>query len=179
MDGEENNKNGEEYVEVIGVEYLKTILSDLSPKDIVSPAYNHWVACQQSGYTILNLETGKVLGLSLEPNQLPLKDDIFIVLYTILSSEDPVSAKDLLSEEEYEEYEDFNDDPSGYTPDILSEFCKEHGIDEDARKITILADRFEENEYWNYNKWEAGVLNEYYDAIQEEHYTFKTVDQYV
>ena len=101
MDGEENNKNGEEYVEVIGVEYLKTILSDLSPKDIVSPAYNHWVACQQSGYTILNLETGKVLGLSLEPNQLPLKDDIFIVLYTILSSEDPVSAKDLLSEEEY------------------------------------------------------------------------------
>lgn len=169
----------EEYVEVIGVEHLKTILTTLSPKDIVTPAYNEWIACQRSGYTILNLETGEVSGLGVEQNQLPLDDSLFIVLYTISSLENPVKAEDLLSDEEYEEYEEFNDDPSGYTPDILSEFCKKEGIDEDERKISILADRFEENDYWNYNKWETGVLNEYYDALQEEHYTFKTVDQEV
>lgn len=169
----------EEFIEVIGVEHLKTILSDLSPKDIVTPAYEKWIPCQRSGYTILNLETGVVSGLGVEQNQLPLDDDLFIVLYTISSLENPVSPEELLSDEEYEEYEEFNDDPSEYTPDILSEFCKKEGIDEDERKISILADRFEENDYWNYNKWETGVLNEYYDAIQEEHYTFKTVDQEV
>ncbi|MDO5849246.1 MAG: hypothetical protein Q4P18_06910 [Methanobrevibacter sp.] len=170
----------EEYIEVIGVEQLKTILTTLSPKDIVEFAYRKWIPCQRSGYTILNLETGEVSGLGVEQNQLPLDDSLFIVLYTIMAIENPVKPEDFLSEEELEEYDEFkDDDPSEYTPDILSEFCKEEGIDEDERKISVLADRFEENEYWNYNKWETGVLNEYYDAIQEEHYTFKTVDEEV
>lgn len=165
----------EEFIEIIGCEHLKTILTTLSPKDIVEPAYRKWKPSNMSGYTILNLRTGKLSGMGIEQNQLPLKDDIFIVLYTILAFEDPVDVHELLSPEEYDEYEEFNDDPSGYTPDILSEFCKVKGIDEDERKIKILADRFEENEYWNYNQWETGVLREYYDAIQEEHYTFRTV----
>ena len=170
----------DEYIEVIGVEQLKTILTSLSPKDIVEFAYKEWIPCQRSGYTILNLDNGKISGIGVEQNQLPLNDDLFIVLYTISALENPVKANEFLSDEEYEEYEEFKgDEAADYTPDIVADFCKKNDIDEDARKITILANRFEENEYWNYNKWETGVLNEYYDAIQEEHYTFKTVDEEV
>lgn len=170
----------DEYIEVIGVEQLKTILTTLSPKDIVRPAYEKWIPCQKSGYTILNLETGKVAGMGVEQNQLPLRDDLFIVLYTITANENPVRAEEFLSSQEYEDYLDFKgDEAADYTPDIVKEFCEKNDIDEDERKISILADRFEENDYWNYNRWESGVLNEYYDALQEEHYTFKTVDEEV
>ena len=48
-----------EYVEVIGVEHLKTVLSSLSPEDIVKPAYDNWQAGIKTGHTILNLETGR------------------------------------------------------------------------------------------------------------------------
>lgn len=168
----------DDYVEVIGVEQLKTILTTLSPKDIVRYAYEKWVACQRSGYTILNLETGKISGMGVEQNQLPLNDDLFIVLYTISALENPVKVEELLSEEEYDDYLDFKgDEAADYTPDILSDFCQKNNIDENGRKISILAAKFEENEYWNYNSWESGILNEYYDAIQEEHYTFKTIDE--
>lgn len=166
----------EEYLEIIGVEHLKTILTSLTAKDIVKPAYSKWIACQRSGYTILNLETGKISALGIEQNQLPISDDIFIVLYTISALENPVKAEDFLTAYEYSEYEEFNDDPSGYTPDILSEFCRINDIDEDKRKIDILANRFEETEHWNYNKWESGILNEYNDAIEHEHYIFKKDD---
>lgn len=39
-------------------------------------------------------------------------------------------------------------------------------MNENERKISILADRFEEDKYWNYNMWESGVLEDYYDALQ-------------
>ena len=170
----------EDYTEVIGVEQLKTILTTLSPKDIVGPAYEKWIPCQRSGYTILDLENGKVYPLGVEQNQLPLVDKIYIELYTIEALENPVKPKDIFSDEEYEEYLTFKgDDPSDYTPDLVSDFCEEKGINEDERAISVLADRFEEDEYFNYSKWETGVLNEYYDAIQEEHYTYKTVDEEV
>ena len=45
-----------EVIELIGVEHLKTVLSGLSPEDIVKPAYENWFACQKTGHTILNLE---------------------------------------------------------------------------------------------------------------------------
>ena len=32
-----------DFVEVIGVEHLKTILSSLSPIEIVKPAYDNWM----------------------------------------------------------------------------------------------------------------------------------------
>ena len=59
-----------EYVEVIGVEHLKTVLSSLSPEDIVKPAYDNWQAGIKTGHTILNLETGSVYGLGIDFNQL-------------------------------------------------------------------------------------------------------------
>ena len=51
----------EEFVEVIGVEHLKTVLSGLSPEEIVKPAYDNWQAGIKTGHTVLNLETGNVL----------------------------------------------------------------------------------------------------------------------
>lgn len=170
----------EDYMEIIGVEQLKTILTSLSPKDIVSYAYEKWIPCQKTGYTILDLENGKIYSLGVEQNQLPLIDKLYIELFTIDALENPVKPKELFSNEEYEEYLVFKEnDPSEYTPDLVSDFCDKKGIDEDKRYISILADKFEENEYFNYNKWETGILNEYYDTIQEEHYTFKTVDEEV
>jgi hypothetical protein len=152
--------------EYIGLEELKTRLTDLSPKDIVSYAYKEWIPCHRTGYTIINLETGEVKGLGVENNQLPFQDITYIDLFTIESQEHPIKPEDLFSNEEYEKYLEFKgDDPSEYTPDIVSNFCIKEGIDEDDRKITILADRFEEDEYFNYNKWESGVLNQYYDVL--------------
>ena len=45
-----------EYIEVIGVEHLKTVLSGLTPEEIVKPAFDNWIAGIKTGHTILNLE---------------------------------------------------------------------------------------------------------------------------
>ena len=163
-----------EFVEVIGVEHLKTVLSSLSPEDIVKPAYDNWLACQRTGHTVLNLETGKVYGLGVELNQLPLADDIYIELFTIKSTEDPINEEELFSKSEYEEFLEFSsDDPCEYIPDIITEFCELKGIDEHERKIGLLAYNFEKNEQSNYNMWESSILNKYYDAIYEDHNPFQ------
>lgn len=163
-----------EYVEVIGVEHLKTVLSGLTPEDIVKPAYDNWSPCQRTGHTVLNLETGKVYGIGVELNQLPLADDIYIELFTIESHEDPIDEEELFSKSEYEEFLDFSsDDPCEYIPDIITEFCEIKGIDEHERKIGLLAYNFEKNEQENYNMWESMILNKYYDAIYEDHNPFQ------
>ena len=97
----------EEIFEVIGVEHLKTILSGLSPEDIVKPAYDNWFPTQKTGHTILDLETGEVKGLSIEHNQMPLQSMMYIELYTIKSSDYPVEPEELFSKTEYEEFLDF------------------------------------------------------------------------
>lgn len=163
-----------EFVEVIGVEHLKTVLSALSPEDIVKPAYDNWIACQRTGHTVLNLETGKVYGLGVELNQLPLADDIYIELFTIESHEDPITEEEFFSKSEYEEFLEFSsDDPCEYIPDIITEFCEMKGIDEHERRIGLIAYNFEKNEQANYNMWESTILNKYYDAIYEDHNPFK------
>lgn len=163
-----------EYVEVIGVEHLKTVLSSLTPEEIVKPAYDNWLACQRTGHTVLNLENGNVYGLGIELNQLPLADEIYIELFTIKSHEDPISEEEFFSKEEYEEFLDFSsDDPCEYIPDIISEFCEMKGIDEHERRIGLLAYNFQKNEQANYNMWESAILNKYYDAIYEDHNPFK------
>ncbi len=163
-----------EFVEVIGVEHLKTVLSALSPEDIVKPAYDNWIACQRTGHTVLNLETGKVYGLGVELNQLPLADDIYIELFTIESHEDPITEEEFFSKSEYEEFLEFSsDDPCEYIPDIITEFCEMKGIDEHERRIGLIAYNFEKNEQVNYNMWESTILNKYYDAIYEDHNPFK------
>lgn len=163
-----------EYVEVIGVEHLKTVLSGLTPEDIVKPAYDNWSPCQRTGHTVLNLETGRVYGIGVELNQLPLADDIYIELFTIESHEDPIDEEELFSKSEYEEFLDFSsDDPCEYIPDIITEFCEIKGIDEHERKIGLLAYNFEKNEQENYNMWESMILNKYYDAIYEDHNPFQ------
>lgn len=164
----------EEIVEVIGVEHLKTVLSTLTPEDIVKPAFDNWIGGIRTGHTVLNLETGKVYGLGVELNQLPLADDIYIELFTIDSHENPIDEEDFFSKSEYEEFLKFSsDDPCEYIPDIITEFCEIKGIDEYSRQIGLIAYNFEKEEQFNYNIWESKVLNKYYDAIHENHNPFK------
>ena len=163
-----------EYVEVIGVEHLKTVLLSLAPEDIVKPALDNWISGIRTGHTVLNLEDGKVYGLGIELNQLPLADNIYIELYTIDSHENPVSEEEFFSKNEYDEFLNFSsDDPCEYIPDIITEFCEMKGIDEYERKIGILAYNFEKQERQNYNMWESKILNRYYDAIYENHNPFQ------
>ena len=164
----------EEIVEVIGVEHLKTILSTLTPEDIVKPAYDNWITGLRTGHTVLNLETGKVYGLGVELNQLPLANDIYIKIFTIKSDENPIDEEEFFSKSEYEEFLDFSsDDPCEYIPDIITDFCEMKGIDEYARKIGLMAYNFEKKEQHNYNIWESKMLNKYYEAIDENHNPFK------
>ncbi|WP_406532789.1 hypothetical protein [Methanobrevibacter sp.] len=164
----------EEIVEVIGVEHLKTVLSGLTPEEIVKPAFDNWIYSQRTGHTVLNLENAKVYGLGIEFNQLPLADNIYIELFTIKSTEDPIEAEEFFSKSEYEEFLEFSsDDPCEYIPDIITDFCEKKDIDEYERKIGLLAYNFEKNERSNYNMWESAILNKYYDAIYEDHNPFK------
>ena len=164
----------EEIVEVIGVEHLKTILSTLTPEDIVKPAYDNWITGIRTGHTVLNLETGKVYGLGVELNQLPLANDIYIKIFTIKSDENPIDEEEFFSKSEYEEFLDFSsDDPCEYIPDIITDFCEMKGIDEYERKIGLIAYNFEKKEQYNYNMWESKMLNKYYEATDENHNPFK------
>ncbi|MBR3156127.1 MAG: hypothetical protein IKF13_04850, partial [Methanobrevibacter sp.] len=164
----------EEFVEVIGVEHLKTVLSGLTPEEIVKPAYDNWMGGVKTGHTVLNLETGNVYGLGIDFNQLPLADEIYIELFTIESHETPVSEEDFFSKHEYEEFLEFSSvDPCEYIPDIITDFCEMKGIDEYERTIGILAYNFEKKEQSNYNMWESRILNKYYDAIYENHNPFE------
>ena len=163
-----------DYVEVIGVEHLKTVLSGLTPEDIVKPAYDNWMGGIKTGHTVLNLENGRVYGLGIEFNQLPLADNIYIELYTLKSHEEPLSEEEFFSPQEYEEFLDFSsDDPCEYIPDIITDFCDKKGIDEYERTIGLLAYKFETQEQANYNMWESRILNRYYDAIYENHNPFE------
>lgn len=163
-----------DYVEVIGVEHLKTVLSSLTPEDIVKPAYDNWMGGIKTGHTVLNLETGQVYGLGIELNQLPLADEIYIELYTIKSHEEPLKEEEFFSSNEYEEFLEFSsDDPCEYIPDIITDFCEKNGIDEYERTIGLLAYNFETREQANYNMWESKILNKYYDAIYENHNPFE------
>lgn len=164
----------EDIVEVIGVEHLKTVLSALTPEDIVKPAYDNWIGGIKTGHTILNLETGNVYGLGFELNEIPLVHEIYIELYTIKSDENPVDERDFFSAKEYEEFLEFSsDDPCEYIPDIITDFCQKNDIDEYERTIGVLAYNFEKNHQSNYNMWESKILNRYYDAIIEDHNPFK------
>ena len=164
----------EEIVEVIGVEHLKVILSNLTAEEIVKPALDNWMGGMKTGHTVLNLETGEVYGLGMDINQLPMIDNVYIELFTINSHENPINEEEFFSKKEYEEFLDFSsDDPCEYIPDIITEFCDMKGIDEYERKIGILAYNFEKQEQHNYNMWESKILNKYYDAIYENHNPFQ------
>jgi len=112
----------EEFVEVIGVEHLKTVLSSLSPEDIVKPAYENWMPGIKTGHTIVNLETGNVYGISVDLNELHFVTEMYIEIFTIKSSEYPIDEQELFSPHEYEEFLEFSsNDPCEYIPDIISE----------------------------------------------------------
>lgn len=152
-----------EVIEIIGEEHLKVILKNLSCEDIVKFAYNEWIPSQKSGHTIINLENGLIKGLSIGLNEISIVNIPHIKLFSIDSFEEPINPGEMFTEKEYEEYLDFkDDDPCDYTPDIISDFCKLKEIDEDKRKIKVLAKKLEETELKNYSIWESKILNEYH-----------------
>ena len=119
------------------------------------------------------VETGEIYGVGVELNDLPLPSTIYIELYKIDAYDEPISEEEFFSQSEYDNFLEFSaSEPSEYIPDIISEFCQINGIDEDKRKIGILAYNFEKKERSNYNMWESSVLNKYYDAIYEDHNPF-------
>ena len=88
------------YTQVASKKHLKTILSSLTPEDIVKPALDNWIAGIKTGHTVLNLEDGRVYGIGIELNQLPLADDIYIELFTIKSHEEPLTEEEFFSKNE-------------------------------------------------------------------------------
>ncbi len=163
----------EEVYEIIGIEHLKTILSGLSPKEIVTPAYDNWFPRQKTGHTILDLETGEIKGIAIEHNQLPFQRMLYIELYTISANDYPIEPEKLFSRNEFIEFEEFmEDEPSEFAPDMLSLFCEENDIDEYSRVIEFLASDFSQNQGLNYNMWESTIINKYYDKTDENHNPF-------
>lgn len=59
---------------------------------------------------------------------------------------------------------------------ILFLILSKKGIDENERKIGLLAYKFEKNEQSNYNQWESKILNKYYDVIMDDCNPFKQMD---
>lgn len=59
---------------------------------------------------------------------------------------------------------------------ILFLILSKKGIDENERKIGLLAYKFEKNEQSNYNQWESKILNKYYDVIMDDYNPFKQMD---
>ena len=159
---------------MLSEEELRRLIESLTIREIIEPALDNWMGGMKTGHTVLNLETGEVYGLSMDLNQLPIINNVYIELFTIDSHENPINEEDFFSKNEYEEFLEFSsDDPCEYIPDIITEFCEMKGIDEYERKIGLLAYNFEKNEQSNYNMWESKILNKYYDAIYENHNPFQ------
>lgn len=155
-----------EPVEVISEAHLKVILENLIAEDIIEPAFDEWIPCRRTGHTILNLENGKIEGVGVEFNEITMLHIPHIKLFTIEAENQGITPEELFSFEEHEKYLDFkDDDPCEYTPDIVSHFCKINEINEKKRTITILANKYEQLERFNYNMWESRILEEYYDII--------------
>lgn len=159
-------------------EELRTIIESLTIREIIEPALDNWIPYKATGITVININTGKVSGISLESNEMmepelnnSYKED-YIELYKI-EAEEIIYEEDLLNDDEFEKYEDFKIEQKcseiEYNPDLLCEFCKIEGINEKERKIKLLKENYEEYRYSNYQDFEHSIILNYYD---EEDYTY-------
>ena len=98
---------------MIGEEEIRRIIESLSPREIIEPALNNWTPYESTGITIINLNTGKISGISSNPNEMmetfnnAYKEN-HIEIYKIESNE-IIYEEDLLTEEELELYEEFKE----------------------------------------------------------------------
>ncbi|MCQ2738501.1 MAG: hypothetical protein MJ224_07830 [archaeon] len=161
---------------MIGEEEIRRIIESLSPREIIEPALDNWTPYESTGITIINLNTGKISGISSNPNEMmetfnnAYKEN-HIEIYKIESNE-IIYEEDLLSEEELELYEEFKEKENcliEYTPDLFTEFCKIENINEKERKIKYLKENYEEYIYSNYQDFEHSIILNYYD---EDDYTY-------
>ena len=91
-------------------EELRTIIESLTIREIIEPALDNWIPYKSTGITVININTGKVSGISLESNEMmelelnnSYKED-YIELYKI-EAEEIIYEEDLLNDDEFEKYE--------------------------------------------------------------------------
>lgn len=163
---------------MISEEELRTIIENLTIRELIEPALENWISYESTGITIINLNTGKISGISKKYNEIfeiesnqSYKDN-YIEIYK-LEAEEIIEEEDLFSDEEYEKYEEFKIKNSSssidYTPDLLSEFCNLEKIDEKERKLKFLEECFEEYNCNNYQDLEHSIILNYYE---EDDYTY-------
>ncbi|MBR5503691.1 MAG: hypothetical protein IKV87_04540 [Methanobrevibacter sp.] len=163
---------------MLSEEELRRLIESLSIREIIEPALENWVQYESTGKTVINLKDGRVYGISLKSNELldMSHDSEHIELYKIESHEDLFDEEDLLSDEEYDRFQEFKDNRSmecedfdEYDPEVFSEFCSIESIDEKERKICVLIESYEEYHFNNYQDFEHSIILNYYD---EDDYTY-------
>ncbi|MDD2643967.1 MAG: hypothetical protein PHC65_04735 [Methanobacteriaceae archaeon] len=146
---------------MISEEELKSIFNDISPRALVKPALENWIPNQKTGMTIIELDSGIIKGIGLEQGEIP--DNLnYVEIFTIEAEDELFLPEKFFNEEEYEKFLKYVDRKKDkYSPDLLSEFCEKEDIDEEERKINILADCIEEYKFMNYNDWENSIIQNY------------------
>jgi len=157
-------------------EEIRTIIENLTLREIIEPALDNWIPYQSTGKTMINLENGKIKGVSIQMNEFySLEHDNHIELYKIDLEENLFDEEEFFTEEEYEKFlnfklnkedEEYYDD---YNPELLSEFCEIEDINEKERQIKILIENYEDYHSNNYQNFEHAIILKYYD---EEDYTY-------
>ena len=163
---------------MLSEEELRRLIESLTIREIVEPALDNWTRYESTGKTVIDLKSGRVYGISLKSNELLEldHDSNHIELYKIESHEDLFDEEDLLSEDEYNRFQEFKDrkeledeDFDDYDPELLSEFCMMESIDEKERIISILIEDYQEYHFNNYQDFEHSIILNYYD---EDDYTY-------
>ena len=163
---------------MLSEEELRRLIESLTIREIVEPALDNWTRYESTGKTVIDLKSGRVYGISLKSNELLEldHDNNHIELYKIESHEDLFDEEDLLSEDEYNRFQEFKDrkeledeDFDDYDPELLSEFCMMESIDEKERIISILIEDYQEYHFNNYQDFEHSIILNYYD---EDDYTY-------
>ena len=163
---------------MLSEEELRRLIESLSVREIIEPALDNWIPYESTGKTVINLKSGKIYGISIKSNELldfP-HDNEHIELYKIESHEDLFDEEDLLSNKEYDKFQEFKDKKEKedecfdeYDPQLFSEFCLIESIDEKERMMGILIESYEEYHFNNYQDFEHSIILNYYD---EEDYTY-------
>ena len=163
---------------MLSEEELRRLIESLTVREIIEPALDNWIPYESTGKTIINLKTGKIVGIGLNHNELLDidYDNDHIELYKIEAEEELFDEEDLLEMGEYEKFIEFkskkedNDEYyDDYDPELLNEFCEIESIDKKERQIRVLIENYEEYHFNNFEEFEHSIILKYYD---EEDYTY-------
>lgn len=148
---------------MISEEELKSIFNDISPRALVKPALENWIPGQKTGMTVIELESGIIKGIGLEQGEMPT-DLNYVEIFTINENDNLFPPESFFNEEEYKKFLRYTDcKVDKYSPDLMSKFCEKEDIDEEERKISILADCIEDYKFMNFNDWENSIIQNYHN----------------